>query len=211
MRPRRFRRRPAAGIRAEQRTAPRSTRMARLALDRRVLHITRFIAGARNNGASVAGHSVVSRSSARPGEARDQIGEAGAISTRCAQRASPMWPIEASGAVPQRGAHRLAGQGWKVSAVTKRSAFSVSTTRTCARARAGDAPDRPPCKPRFRRSRRAGCAAASCSCPMPANEREGATKAWPHRRSPMPERGDQLTSNPLRTDAGGTPDHEGWS
>jgi hypothetical protein len=54
-------------------------------------HMTRFIAGAITIGASVARHSVASKSSARPPASRAMKSAlAGAISTSCAQRANSM-------------------------------------------------------------------------------------------------------------------------
>jgi hypothetical protein len=97
-------------------------------------HITRFIAGAMVSGASVARHSVVSRSLAWP-VARRAItsAEAGAITTRVAQRASSMWPIAASADSSQSETRTASpDSAWKVSGATKRVAFSVITTRTSA-------------------------------------------------------------------------------
>ena len=59
--------------------------------------------------------------------------DAGATSTSSAQRANSMWLI----AISADSSHRpvrtaLPDSAWKVSGVTKRAAFAVSTTRTSA-------------------------------------------------------------------------------
>ena len=65
--------------------------------------MTLFMAGAIAIGASVARHSVVSRSGAPPPARRAMISAvAGAISTRSAHRASSMWLIDASASLSQR-------------------------------------------------------------------------------------------------------------
>src|SRR5947208_3891051 len=61
------------------------------------------MAGATAIGASVARHSVASRSSACPVARRARKSAlAGAMSTACAQRASSMWPMAASAAASHR-------------------------------------------------------------------------------------------------------------
>ena len=82
---------------------PRAASVATLACVALLAHMTRFIAGASMIGASVAMHSVQSRSSARPAASRAMKSAlAGAINTICAQRASSMWPMAASAALSHK-------------------------------------------------------------------------------------------------------------
>ena len=68
---------------------PREISSSTLACVALLAHMTRFIAGARTMGASVARHKVANKSSARPTASRAMMSApAGAISTICAQRAS---------------------------------------------------------------------------------------------------------------------------
>jgi hypothetical protein len=113
---------------------PRAASVPAFACVAACAHIRRFIAGAAHTGASVARHSVLSRSSARPAASRArQSALAGAISTSSAQRASSMWPIAASAASSQSSVRTgRPDSAWKVSGVTKRRAPALITTCTSA-------------------------------------------------------------------------------
>ena len=93
-----------------------------------------FIAGHSVNGAVVARHSVLTRSSAWPLASRaSRSAVAGAMTMRSAQRASSIWPIDCSAAL----SHRLVRTGspdraWKLSGVTNCCAPSVMATCTVA-------------------------------------------------------------------------------
>ena len=115
-------------------STPRARSVSMLACTAAFAHITRFIAGAIDSGASVARHSVVSRSSAWPAARRAiTSADAGAITTRVAQRARSMWPMAASAAASHSEVRTASpDSAWTVSGVTNWVAPCVITTRTAA-------------------------------------------------------------------------------
>ena len=114
----------AAGLaavgRARESSTPRWRSVATFACVAALAHIRRFIAGATTIGTSVARHSVDSRSSARPCASRAmKSAVAGAMTMRCGQRASSMWPIAASAAASHRSVRTGRPESaWNVSGVT---------------------------------------------------------------------------------------------
>ena len=113
---------------------PRARSVATFACVAALAHISRFIAGATAIGASVARHSVLSRSSAWPCARRARKSAlAGAITMRSAQRASSMWPIAASAVASHRSERTgRPDKAWNVSGPTNWRAPSVITTCTSA-------------------------------------------------------------------------------
>ena len=110
--PGRSRRRPGRPRRARECRMPRWRSVATFACVAALAHISRFIAGTTVIGASVARHSVVSRSSARPCARRAmKSAEAGAI-TICAgpARQFDVAHRRFGRRIPEVGAHRTARQ-----------------------------------------------------------------------------------------------------
>jgi len=97
-------------------------------------HICWFMAGANASGASVARHSVLTRSSAKPWVSLAMVfALAGATRMRSGQRASSMCPMAASAASSHRVVRTvLPESAWKVVAETKCPALAVIATCTWA-------------------------------------------------------------------------------